>query len=361
MGKMIIKSRVGYQGQEIYGFLLPWTGDKEPKASISGNILDTERDRKLARMDGRAENGIDAVELKDGQLTVSVKPFSVSCKFELTVDGEKYTAADGDITTDWADKFVPGRRDEFIYRLYSPDCDGPRPLILFLHGGGEQGFDNYAQVYSCFGAAKLAESYPDCYVLAPQAHAEDEALAKLGRFPGNSTFATAGYSVKGWTREYLGMAADMIREMIAAGKVVPDRVYVTGMSMGGSGTIRMLSVAGDLFAAAVCICPRMTPEVYDIMRGLTHTKIWLACAYLDHIYFRHKYITDAVMELKDAGNKDARLTIFSPEQMQKYGIGVVEDETIEEIAGWNHACWVPTYCDEEGIMSWMINQKKENI
>ena len=41
------------------------------------------------------------------------------------------------------------------------------------------------------------------------------------------------------------------------------RVYVTGMSMGGAGTIRAMSVGAGLFAACVPVCPSMTPETWS--------------------------------------------------------------------------------------------------
>ncbi len=357
MSKITILARVGHSGHEIYGFSTTCKEKSAPKVSITGNILDTDRDRKLAQMDGRDKDGIESVELENGELKILVKPFAVACPFELTIGGDKYTAADGDIATDWADKFQAREKGEVKYRLYSPDCDGPRPLILFLHGGGEQGFDNYAQIYNCFGAAKLAENYPDCYVLAPQAPGMFDP-SKVTKTIRAMTFAMSGNGPQGWTREYLGKVADIVRGMIADGTVIPERVYVTGMSMGGAGTLRMLNVAGDLFAAAVPICPSMTPETFSILKGLTHTRIWVTCAYLDHTYYRHKYIVDGIMALKDAGNRDARLTMFTPEDLEKYGLSIIEEETLEQKAGWNHACWVPTYYDEYGVMSWMMNQHK---
>ena len=64
----------------------------------------------------------------------------------------------------------------------------------------------------------------------------------------------------------------------------------------------------------------MTPETFSILKGLTHTRIWVTCAYLDHTYYRHKYIVDGIMALKDAGNRDARLTMFTPEDLEKFKI-----------------------------------------
>ena len=47
----------------------------------------------------------------------------------------------------------------------------PRPLVLFLHGGGECGEDNLIQLTGTLGALRLAEKWPEMYVMAPQAPA----------------------------------------------------------------------------------------------------------------------------------------------------------------------------------------------
>lgn len=355
---MHIHSRIGYDGHEIYQFTLPWPGKLPEQVSVRGNVAATPRDQAVALLDGRGNGGILSVAEKKGQLEIQVIPFPAACAFTLCIDGAEYTVADGELTTDRADRFQAFETNGLRYQLYAPEAVAARPLILFLHGGGESGFDNRAQLMNCFGAAKLAQDYPDCYVLAPQAPGVTPEAEMLEQMK-NMTFATSDRGIpSAWSRDYLARVADLIRAMIAQGKADPERIYVTGMSMGGGGTLRMLNVAGNLFAAAVCICPTMTPETYEILRNLTHTKIWVTCAYLDHTYYRHKYITDAILELRDSGNRDARLTIFAPEELEKYGIGILKDMPLEQKAGWNHACWVPTYCNEYGVMSWMMNQRK---
>ena len=359
MKEMTVLTQVGNQGQEIYAFrFLHEQPVKKEQVSITGNLLDTSIDCFLAMHTGRLAEGIREVTWADGTLEIQVAPFSYQAPYRLEVAGQVFTAAEAVHTeTLWADRFRPGEENGIRYRIYQPEGNGPRPLILFLHGGGEGGLDNWKQLVGCFGPTFLAEKYPDCYVMAPQATCPEPTPEQLEAFK-RQTFYNS-WNMTGWDRETLSRICDIIRSLIAQGKVNPKRVYVTGLSMGGGGTLRAMNVGSDLFAAAVPVCPTMTPETFHILCGLTHAKIWIAASYIDHTLYRHKYLVDGVMKLRDAGNRDAHLTLFSPEDLAKYGIGIIPDMPLEARFGWNHTCWIPTYHDEEGIMSWMMNQVRD--
>ena len=88
--------------------------------------------------------------------------------------------------------------------------------------------------------------------------------------------------------------------------------------------------------------------------------VWVATAYVDHTIYRHKYIVDAVMNMRDNGNSNAHLTIYSPEDLEKYDIGCDPELTYQEKFGQNHWSWVPTYKNDYGIMSWLLNQTKDD-
>lgn len=256
------------------------------------------------------------------------------------------------------DKFEAKKDGDVTYRLYSPNANAPRPLLLFLHGGGECGSDNILPMTGTLGALKLAEMYPELYVMAPQAPGNiSEMLPDPSVVFKNTFYTTTIMPGTGWQREYISKVCDVIRKMIADKKVDPDKVFVTGLSMGGCGAIRALSVAGDLFAAAAPICPSMMPDTYNILSSLTDTKIWVSTAYVDHTFFRHKYIVDAIMKLKDAGNKNAHLTLYAPEDFEKYGFADPELSLMEKFSE-NHNAWVLTYNNEYGIMDWLVSQHK---
>jgi len=353
--KITAYTRVANHGWEAYAFDVehPAKGIKASDFSISVKSRNTVRENA---------SKVNVVKEIPGGIRLEVDPVSffgfrlkgtgVAGAIDFTRDNVTETK------TEWVDRFEPIVENNVHYRLYTPDAAGPRPLVLFLHGGGECGNDNLMQMVGTIGAARIAEDYPDVYVMAPQAPSGllniQGGVVRMPR-----TFAESNMKGEhGWHRKYLSNICDIIRSMIAEGKVNPDRVYVTGLSMGGGGTLRMLSVGNDLFAAAVPICPTMTPETYGILCGLVDTKIWIATAYVDHTIYRHKYIVDGILKLRDAGNNHAHLTLYSPEDLEKYGLSTDPDISLEQKFSENHSSWILVYNNEEGIMDWLMSQTK---
>lgn len=315
----------------------------------------------LAGFPVKSEKEVPILETKaeDGVLTIIPEGFNPYGGYTLTGPDFTLTPENTEEIIEDLDKFEALYENDVTYRLYSPKAGGPRPLILFLHGGGECGTDNLAQMVGTLGAIHLAKMYPDMYVMAPQAPRGMLTPGAPAPNMSRQTFATSDMpGLEGWSRKVLGNVCDLIRGLIDEGKVNPDRVYVTGMSMGGGGTLRALSVGSDLFAAGAPICPTMTPETFKILCGLVDTKIWISTAYIDHTLYRHKYIVDGIMALKDAGNVDARLTLYSPEELEAYGLATDPDMPLQAKFGANHASWILTLNNEYGIMSWLTEQTK---
>lgn len=357
MENCTIFARIGDYGREVYAVEFPWDGElNAADVSFTGFVDEKDpKERTHADISGIREKVVLSAGACNGAARVEVMPFLYERDFMMYIGGTAYDVKKGAVKTDWLDEFSICRSEEGVdYRFFEPkNAGGPRPLILFLHGGGGQGTDNELHMTECYGAANIAEMYPWCYVMAPQLHPLPGPRPSVKKTP-EWRFSKAG----GWDQDYLARIGDEIRRLIACGKVDKDRVYVTGLSMGGAGTILCLNTNPDLFAAAVTICPTMAEDTYDILRNLTHTKIWVVCSYVDHWIFRHKYLTDAVNELKEAGNRDARLTIYSPEELAEFGVGDTDDITQAERIAWNHWVWLPVYKGDKGIMSWMLNQYK---
>ena len=137
------------------------------------------------------------------------------------------------------DDFLYGNADDgsnLPFRYFvPPGYDGSQayPLILFLHGSGERGDDNEAQLNNnANGAMSLLDddnlALQPVFMIAPQC-------------------PTDGW----WSGSTLLSAIGIIDQMSATYHIDPARVYVTGLSMGGMGTWSAATAEPDRFAAAV--------------------------------------------------------------------------------------------------------------
>lgn len=359
---------IGLTGHEIFKFDLPWDKEIPEKSDVcmTGDYFTTPRIEAIRAKRGEAAGDVKEVCLNDGVLTVVVVPFSTRRPYELHIKDEVFNQdCFTDVKTRTMDEFEAFSEEEVLYRLFTPKMGGKRPLILFLHGGGnggtKEGRDNIKQLKADYGPVNFAEHYPDCYIMAPQCIEIPFGPMGPGGGIAKQTFMDDGSGLAtetSWNRIYLAKVCNIIRRMVEEGKVDEKRIYVTGLSMGGAGTIRAMSVGAGLFTACAPVCPTMMKETYDILRTMK-APVWVSTAYVDHTIYRHKYITDAIMQLQNEGNKNAHLTLYSPEELAEYDIAITDDMDLRARFGENHQSWVLTYHDEKGIMSWLLNQVKE--
>jgi len=133
--------------------------------------------------------------------------------------------------------FTNAQGTQLPYRLFLPLKYDPAtnyPLVLFWHGAGEVGTDNVGQMkdngqFSFLTASNQAK-FP-CFYLAPQ----------------------IPYSLSGCGQyfTFLDCATNLLSFLEAQFAIDPDRIYVTGLSMGGFLSWNMLARYPELLAAAV--------------------------------------------------------------------------------------------------------------
>jgi len=355
---------IGDFGQTVYEFAMECTGNIPPVSAGDFKISGAQKD-----ISGKVPpSDIIGIRKENNVIVIEADPFLYRTDFAVTGSGdaEKLSFSKGDIThmvTRTADDFAAHNEGGVLYRLYSPEVSGPRPLVLFLHGGGETGNDNFSQMVGTIGAASLAERWPDSYIMAPQAPGKQmtpeefqEIMKTANPFDMiNDKFPYSGKCTSGWNRDYLSKVCRIIRDMISDGRVDERRVYVIGLSMGGAGTLRALSVDPELFAAAAPICPSMNNETYNILNNIRNNALWISAAYIDHQPSRHAYLTRAYQKLLAEGKTEVNLTIYTPEELAKYGIGCRSDLTYTELLSENHNCWTLTLHNEHGILDWLIS------
>lgn len=151
------------------------------------------------------------------------------------------------------------------YRLLTPknyDKSQKYPLVVFLHGSGERGDDNAAQLKHgapVFAKPENRDKYP-AFVFAPQC-------------PNEQTWS----AVKGWTdaeafqaepKPAMKLALGAIDALAKEFSIDPDRLYVTGLSMGGYGTWDLLCRVPARIAAAVPVCGGGDATKIPVARGV---------------------------------------------------------------------------------------------
>jgi predicted peptidase len=205
-----------------------------------------------------------------------------------------------------------GERDSTLrYLLYLPtDYDAKPsenwPLVLFLHGSGERGED--IEKVKIHGPPKLAaagKQFPFVLV-SPQ-------VPTGGR----------------WNAEEL---AKVIDELTNTYRIDKQRLYVTGLSMGGSGTWSLVSAYPDKFAAAMPLCGRGDLEAVG---KLAKTPIWVL-----------------------VGAKDRESTV---QNCQEMGIALAKaggEGRLTVYFELPHDCWTVTYNNPE-TYAWLLSHRRD--
>lgn len=109
------------------------------------------------------------------------------------------------------------------------------PVVVSLHGSGERGTDNWAQLRN--GLSVFEQRPEECIVVAPQ-------------LPRNETWGGSWYGGETSGQRTL---VEIVRELRTRGSVDPHRIYGVGFSMGAIGLWDILVRHPALFSAAVLV------------------------------------------------------------------------------------------------------------
>ncbi len=201
----------------------------------------------------------------------------------------------------------------FLPHNYDPQSSQRWPLLLFLHGLGERGSN--LELVKKHGPPKIVEKKPDFPFILISPQCPD------GQW---------------WSNAPLLALLDEVQEKYAAD---PERVYLTGLSMGGFGTWSLALECPERFAAIAPICGGGNPYPpygFDEARAqaLKSLPIWVF-----------------------HGAKDTRVKLEESKRMvellQAFGCQV--QFTIYPEAG--HDSWTETY-DNPQLYDWFLQHKR---
>jgi predicted peptidase len=200
---------------------------------------------------------------------------------------------------------------KFDYLLFLPEdyykTDKDYPLILFLHGAGESGSD--VTRLKKVGIPKVVETRKDLpfIVVSPQN-------------PG-----------RGWNPEALNA---LLNRIILDYRVDGDRVYLTGMSMGGFGTWSLAATHPERFAAIAPICgggnPKDASKLKDLPTWVFH------------------------------GAKDPTIPLARSEEMVDALKAIGGDVKFTVYPDAVHDSWTQTY-DNPELYAWFLANKRKTV
>ena len=220
--------------------------------------------------------------------------------------------------------------DTLPYRLYRSEkadtMTEALPLVLFLHGAGERGNDNYMQLKHCinyFLEDTITSRYP-FLLMVPQCPDGKRWVDTDWSLPEHSMDSMA-------TAELCGVMT-VLDSLVGVGVVDSTQVYICGISMGGYGTWDALQRWPEKFAAAIPICGGGDPAYAHAMKAIP-------------IYIFHGLRDDTVMPsrsiqmynaLKEVGNEEAILV------------------TCPELG---HVCWDAAF-STPGLFKWLFGKRR---
>jgi predicted peptidase len=214
------------------------------------------------------------------------------------------------------------------YRWSAPEKTEPAktyPLVLFLHGSGERGEDNKAQLKHGVipiinGAAKLGTPV---FLIAPQCPAD--------RWWSAPKQDRTSLNAAGKPNVLLDNLLALVTSIQKEHPVDLKRLHITGISMGGFGTWDLLARAPDRIASAIPICGGGEPALTNKFKNVP---VWAFHGEADEVVpasATHNMI-DA---LKKAGGK--------PKSTYYPGVG--------------HDSWTRTY-DNLEVIRWLLEPSR---
>ncbi len=226
-------------------------------------------------------------------------------------------------------KYSNGKGDTLLYRQLTPDANPTQkyPLIIFLHGSGERGSDNESQLKwgaLNFSTDQMMFKHP-AIVVAPQC-------------PANQNWANitrASKTIDTKMIENPSKSMDLLRgligELIKKQPIDTNRIYITGLSMGGFGVYDAMMRYPNLFAAAIPVCGGGDPSKAST---IAHIPMWIFHGASDAAVVP-QYSFEMVEALQKAGAHPG-FTLYP-------SVG--------------HFSWLGAYTDEP-MIEWLFRQHK---
>jgi predicted peptidase len=215
------------------------------------------------------------------------------------------------------------------YRLFvPPSCspESPCGLLVFLHGAGERGDDNQAQLANDALAfvESAAQTESPTIVVYPQCP-EGLQWVKSDWKKGTYSFAQTPVS------KPMAAVLELLASLQKSYPVDPARILVTGLSMGGYGTWDIVARKPNLFAGALALCGGGDPAQASAIRELP---VWAF-----------------------HGDRDEAVPVLGSRKMIAALRAAGGTPRYTEVAGHGHDIWTVAYRDP-AVVRWLLSQRR---
>lgn len=173
------------------------------------------------------------------------------------------------MNTQWQAQHYQDGNFDLPYQIYHPQDAEKLPLVIHLHGTGEAGFDNQAQLYA-------GQHIGPDYFASEDIQAIQKAIVLAPQTPENIRWASTSIEPYDFstTPSTPSMAAllKLVDNLLETDPSIDSsRIYLTGLSRGGQGVWYAALQRPDFFAAIVPIAGSSSPEY---AKRLINLPIW---------------------------------------------------------------------------------------
>lgn len=236
----------------------------------------------------------------------------------------------------YSKEYFINQSDTLQYRIMMPkDFDDSKqyPIILFLHGAGERGSDNKAQLVhgsKLFASEENREKF-SAIVIFPQCSKNSYwANAKVDR---STKPIRLEFPLNIEPTKPLKLVMQLMDEISSKPYVDKNKIYIGGLSMGGMGTFEMVYRKPRFFAAAISICGAGNPEATKVYAKTT--PFWVFHGANDDVVNPLSSVNMVEGILKNGGKPN--FTLYAKD---------------------NHNSWDSTFAEPE-LLPWLFSNIKQ--
>lgn len=147
--------------------------------------------------------------------------------------------------------------------------DLPVPVVVLLHGSGECGRDNAKQLkpfQALYQQVLIGDKFPPAFYVIPQ-------CTHMNGWVRSPAFSP-DYRLPRYPAPALRTVKEYLDQLIEEGVADPDRIYLSGYSLGGFGTWDAIQRWPNYFAAAIPLCGGGSMQEEAIKAAAT-TSMWI--------------------------------------------------------------------------------------